>query len=113
MWKNIYVFIDFRKRVREGEGGREGDRENIDRLPPAHTWARYQTHNLGMCPGWKWNQRLLSAWGDAQSTEPHQPGLCGCFLKQQLLVEQGVGGQERVKQTFLPEDPKDFKSVQC
>ena len=31
--------------------------------------------NPGMCPDCEWNQRLFGSHADAQSTEPHHPGL--------------------------------------
>ena len=45
-------------------------------MPPTGDLA----HNPGMCPDWGLNQRPFGSQAYAQSTEPHQPGLCLYFL---------------------------------
>ena len=60
------MFVDFRKR------GREGERErNFSLLPGAHIPTGDQTQNLGMCPEGVKPTTFLSA-GDTQPTE-HLP----------------------------------------
>ena len=62
-----YVFIDFRKREKQGGGERETlmRERNIDQLPPIHTLTEDQTHNLGMCPDRGLNPQTFGAQGDA------------------------------------------------
>ena len=36
-------------------------------------------HNPGMCPDWESNWRPFGVQAGAQSTKPHQPGLCFLF----------------------------------
>ena len=66
----IYLFLE-----REREGEREGNKHQCvvaSLAPPTGDLA----HNTGMCPDWELNQQPLDSQSNAQSTEPHQPGLC-------------------------------------
>ena len=67
----IYLFI-FREREKEGE--REG--ENHQCVVTSHTPpTEHLAHHPGVCPNWEWNQWPFGLQANAQSTEPHQPGL--------------------------------------
>ena len=73
----FYLFI-FRERGREGD--RKGEKYQCvvaSHVPPTGDLAR----NPGMCPDWESNWWPLGSQASAQSTEPHQPGLCGRILK--------------------------------
>ena len=60
---------------REGKGGRKRGRETSHGCPShAPNWGSGLS-NSGMCPDWELNQRPFGSQADAQSTEPHQPGL--------------------------------------
>ena len=73
--KKIFIYL-FLEREREGE--REGEKQCVvaSRMPPTGDMA----HNPGMCPDWESNQRPFGSQADAQSTEPHQPGLKAIFF---------------------------------
>ena len=65
----FYLFI-FRER------GREEERERINVLVASRVPSTGDlTRNPGMCPDWKSNLQPFGLQVDAQSTEPHQPGL--------------------------------------
>ena len=66
--KILFIFI-FGQRGREGE--REGEKHQCVETHGPHTGDL--THNPGMCPDWKSNQRPFGSQASAQSTEPHQP----------------------------------------
>ena len=62
------------------EGEREGEKQQCVvafRSPPTGDLAR----NPGMCPDWELNQWPFDLQSGAQSTEPHQPGLCLLFIE--------------------------------
>ena len=67
----FYLF-NFRERGRDGE--REGEKHQsvASYTPPTEDLA----HNPGMCPGWELNLRPFGSQDGAQSSEPHQPGIC-------------------------------------
>ena len=78
----IYLFIYyfrfdlfiFRERWREGDGGRQRER-NTDQLPLAGTpLPRHLAHHPGICPDRELNLWPFSPQASTQSTEPHQPG---------------------------------------
>ena len=71
----FYLFI-FTERGREGE--REGEKRQcvvVSHAPPTGELAR----NPGLCPDWESNRQCLGSQANAQSTEPHQPGLFSVY----------------------------------
>ena len=70
-----------RERGREGKG--EGQKHQCvvaSRMPPTGDLAG----NPGLFPDWELNWRPFGSQAGTQSTEPHQPGLHGLFLKTDL-----------------------------
>ena len=89
--KGLKIFLDFiYLSLERGEGREEKRERNIDvqekhrsvasLTPPTGNPA----HNPGMCPDWESNQQPFGSQTNAQSTEPHQPGL-------ELLIEIAWG----------------------
>ena len=75
---NFFIYL----LLKRGEG-KEKERERninvweINWLAVSHTpWAGDLTRNPGVCPDWESNQWPFSLQAGAQSTEPHQPGIC-------------------------------------
>ena len=71
----VYLFI-CRQKGKVGE--REGEKHLcvlVSHAPPTGDLAC----NPGMCPDWEWNQQPFCSQASAQSTEPHQAGLCFFF----------------------------------
>ena len=72
---SVLLFLEdfiFKERGREGE--REGEKHQCvvtSHMPPTGDLAQ----NPGMCPDWESNHWPFGSRVDAQSTEPHQPGL--------------------------------------
>ena len=69
--KRFYLFI-FRERGKEGE--REAEKHQCVVASPAPP-TEDLTCNPDMCPDWESNWRPIGLQVNAQSTEPHQPGL--------------------------------------
>ena len=70
--KKDFIYLVFRERGRAGET--EGEKcwyVVASHVPPTGD----QACNPGMCPDWELNQQSFGSQSDAQSTEPHQPGL--------------------------------------
>ena len=65
------------------ESGEEKEKEreiNIDQLPLAYAPNEDQTCNAGICPDQESNLKPLGLQDDAQTNEPHQPGMIYVFL---------------------------------
>ena len=63
----------------------------LKQAPPTGDLA----HNPGMCPDWEWNQRPFGSQDDAQSTEPHQPGLFSTFQMGRKEANTEIGARSR------------------
>ena len=70
------LFIYFRQREREGERGEKHQCVVTSRA----LLTRDLACNPGMCPDWESNRRPFGLKADAQSTQPHQPGLIIYFF---------------------------------
>ena len=62
------------------ERGREREREGEKCMVAFHTPSTGDlAHNPGMYPDWESNWQPFGSQADAQSTEPHQPGMMTLF----------------------------------
>ena len=68
-----YLFI-----FREGKGGREGEKHQCVVASHAPLVGNLAC-NPGMYPDWELNWQPFGSQADAQSTEPHQPGMMTLF----------------------------------
>ena len=94
--KRFSLFI-FREREREGEG--EGEKHQCvvaSRTSPTGDLDC----NPAMSPGWELNQQPFASQSDAQSTEPHQPGL-RCIFCSVIMIKKNEEKRKKEKLLYI------------